>query len=97
MLLGMTPLLASLMLACQMYGQLSRNAPRSLLNRARLCSSVSVDRVGLAAVDCANFWMTVAAALPAGLSIVTVASLPLWVSVMIWPPAEVTSALIQTI
>src|SRR2546430_10123289 len=96
MLFGMTPLPASLMLACQMYGQLSRNPPRLLSNSARACSSVSVDRVGLAATDLASLEMIDAACLPAGLLTRTEAFAPFSGSAMICPPAEATSALIHT-
>jgi len=66
---------------------------RPLSNSARPCSSVSVERVGLAADERASFPMIAAACLPAGLLMLTVAFAPLLASLMIWPPADATSAL----
>src|SRR5687767_3035055 len=49
MFLGMTPFLASPTSARQMYPQLTMKPPRVPFSRNLACSSMSVDRVGLAA------------------------------------------------
>ena len=72
------------------------NTPVSPWNAERASSSPAVDIAGGAAGDRARPPTIWAAASPAGESISGVAFLPASTSPMISPPADTTSALIQT-
>src|SRR3954447_14354080 len=90
------PLGISLFAAPYTYGQLTMNAPFWPWNVDRDSSSVIVDMAGGAAGDRARSPTIRAASSPAGDLISGVAFLPASTLVMISPPADVTSALIQT-
>jgi len=70
--------------------------PELLWKAERASSSPAVDIAGGAAADRARSPMIRAASSPAAELIVGVAFLPASTLVMIWPPADTTSALIQT-